>query len=111
MSVVIFTKNMMTDGGPAKAHSIGRVSTERGTDAWTVQVDHHGTQEQADRQAGIVWQTYYQMPFGVELGGCPYVAAARWLIEHEPLFSGGELLEVEVQEEAQDVGVGAEEQE
>lgn len=89
MPLAIFTKNMMTDGGPAKAHAIGRVSTERGSVGWTVQVDHHGTQEQAERQAGVVWQTYYMMPFDVDFGGQPYQAAAAWLIANESVFSGG----------------------
>lgn len=92
MPLVIFTKNMMTDGGPAKAHTIGRVLTERGSAGWTVQVDHHATQEQAERESGVVWQTYYQMPFDVELGGHPYKAAATWLIGNEPVFAGGEMV-------------------
>ncbi|AWG34027.1 hypothetical protein [Alcaligenes aquatilis] len=89
MQLAIFTKNMMTEGGPAKAHSIGRVSAERDSTGWTVQVDHHGTQEQAERQAGVVWQTYYLMPFDVDLGVQPYQAAAAWLIANESAFSGG----------------------
>jgi hypothetical protein len=90
MSLAIFAKNMMTEGGPAKAHSIGRISTERGAAGWTVQVDHHATQEQAERQAGVVWQTYYMMPFDTALGGQPQLSAVAWLIANEPAFSGGE---------------------
>ncbi|MCM2620842.1 MULTISPECIES: hypothetical protein [Alcaligenes] len=90
MPLAIFTKNMMTDGGPAKAHSIGRISTERGAEGWTVQVDHHATQEQAERQAGVVWQTYYVMPFDTALGSQPQLSAVTWLIANEPAFSGGE---------------------
>lgn len=92
MSLAIFTKNMMTEGGPAKAHSIGRISTERGRAGWSVQVDHHATQEQAERQAGVVWQTYYVMPFDTDLGSQPHLAAAAWLITNESVFSGGEAL-------------------
>lgn len=90
MQLAIFIKNMMTEGGPAKAHSIGCVSTERGSTGWTVQVDHHATQEQAERQAGVVWQTYYVMPFDTALGSQPQLAAVAWLIANEPTFSGGE---------------------
>ena len=72
MPLVIFTKNMMTDGGPAKAHSVGRVSTER--------------------QGGVIWQTYYQMPFDVELSGHTYQEAAKWLIANEPAFAGSEMV-------------------
>ncbi len=90
MSLAIFTKNMLTEGGPAKAHSIGRISTERGGAGWSVQVDHHATQEQAERQAGVVWQTYYVMPFDTDLGSQPQRSAVTWLIANEPAFSGGE---------------------
>ena len=90
MSLAIFTKNMMTEGGPAKAHSIGRISTERGGAGWAVQVDHHATQEQAERQAGVVWQTYYMMPFDTALGSQPQLSAVAWLIANEPVFSSGE---------------------
>ena len=90
MSLAIFMKNMMTEGGPAKAHSIGRISTERGSAGWSVQVDHHTTQGQAERQAGVVWQTYYVMPFDTALGSQPQLAAVTWLIANEPAFSGGE---------------------
>lgn len=90
MPLAIFTKSLMTDGGPAKAHSVGRVSTERSSTGWTVQVDHHATQEQAERQAGVVWQTYYEMPFTTVLGSEPQMAAVAWLIANEPAFSGGE---------------------
>ena len=102
MPLAIFTKNMMTDGGPAKAHSIGLVSTERGSTGWTVRVDHHGTQEQAERQAGVVWQTYYLMPFDVDLGSQPYQAAAAWLIANETVFFGGVPLAISEQIEIEE---------
>lgn len=103
MPLAIFTKNMMTEGGPAKAHSIGRISTERGRAAWSVQVDHHMTQEQAERHAGVVWQTYYAMPFDIALGSNPHLAAVSWLIENEPEFSGGKpMVSDELTEDAEE---------